>query len=528
MNGSTTPLNDTPQSVRQRPRTWPKWRGLQTHMTLSYVWMTLLLVLLIVIMVGMLLIFFFNRSIEDADFSLGQKTDIQYAYAASLQSDGLALNPRSTFQSGQAYTLLPGNSAPGEHERRTSFSDNLVIPYTTDANPNHSPEEFALLIAPNGRIMASSYPARYPANTPFSSLFLPQQVTAVAQALQGTSLYAKRLPETFYFTATVWGKGGKPIGALYLQGQGASIGGTEILLFLHDNWIIVAGIILLALLITTPIGSLFGLLTTRGLVRRIRHLAEATTTFAGGDHQQRVPITRRDEVGQLEQDFNAMADQLVESTNRQQELAGQNARLAERARISRELHDAISQDLFSLRLLAYGLQDALPEGSEFQTQVTTLERTTNRMIHEMRAMLLELRPAHLEQFGLAEALKDLAASYSERLEVTVTAQIAPVSLQADAEHALLRVAQDALSNAVRHAHASQISLVLTPVEQGVSLTIRDNGEGFVFEASQKQHGLGLNIMQERIHELQGIFTLHTAPGQGTEIRVHLPLKEDAP
>jgi signal transduction histidine kinase len=75
-----------------------------------------------------------------------------------------------------------------------------------------------------------------------------------------------------------------------------------------------------------------------------------------------------DEVGQLEYDINQMADQLVESTHLQQELAGQNARLAERARISRELHDAISQDLFSLRMLAYGLQDALPQCSEVQNE----------------------------------------------------------------------------------------------------------------------------------------------------------------
>jgi signal transduction histidine kinase len=493
-------------------------------MTVSYVWMTVLLVLLVVILAGLFLIFVINKWSEEADFSLAQKTGVQYAYATSLQSDGLALNTRSTFQPGQAYTLLPpGNSAPGEHERRTFILDNLVIPYVADANPNLSPEEFALLIAPDGRIMASSYPARYPANTPFSSLF-PQQVASIAQALQGTSVYAKRLPETFYFTATVWGKSSKPIGALYLQGQGASIEGTDILLLFRD-WTIVVGIILLALLVTTPIGGLFGLLTTRGLVRRVRHLADATTNFANGDYSHHIPILRQDEVGQLEHHFNQMADQLLESTNRQQELAAQNARLAERTRISRELHDAISQDLFSLRLLAYGLQDALPEDSEVQTQAATLERTTSRMIREMRALLLELRPAHLEQLGLAEALKDLAASYGERLEMTVATDITPVSLPPEAEHTLLRVAQEALSNAVRHAHATRITLSLAQLEQGVDLTIRDNGEGFELDESQKQHGLGLNSMQERVRELHGTFTLHTAPGQGTDITVHLPQKE---
>ncbi len=325
---------------------------------------------------------------------------------------------------------------------------------------------------------------------------------------------------------TIWGKHGQPIGVFYGQAQEEPLGFTDALQFVYTRWLPFTILILLVLVVTTPIGSLFSLLTTRGLVRRVRRLAAATTNFANGNYHYRVHISRPDEVGQLEHDFNQMADQLVESTNRQQELIGQNARLAERARISRELHDAILQDLFSLRLLAYGLQDTLPAASELHTQVAALERTSSRVIHEMRALLLELRPAHLEQLGLSEALKDLAAGYSERLEITVTADIAPISLQPEVEHALLRVSQEALSNAVRHAHATQITLVLEPLEQGVRLSIRDNGEGFQFDERQQQHGLGLNSIQERIRELHGTFIVHTAPGQGTQITAWLPQKEN--
>ena len=382
-----------------------------------------------------------------------------------------------------------------------------------------------MLIAPDGRIVASSYPARYPANTPFSSLF-PRQSVAVAQAMRGVSTYAKTLPDTVYVAETIWGKHGQPIGVFYGQAQEEPLGFAEVLHFVSTDWLPFTILILLVLVVTTPIGSLFSLLTTRGLVRRIRHLAEATTNFARGDYSQRVRISRQDEVGQLEHDFNQMADRLVESTHRQQELAGQNARLAERARISRELHDAISQDLFSLRMLAYGLQDALPAASELQTQFATLERTSSRMIREMRALLLEMRPAHLEQLGLAEALNDLATTYSERLDISVTTAITTVSLQPEAEHALLRITQEALSNAVRHAHATRIALSLTPIEWGITLLISDNGDGFLVDEHQKQHGLGLRLMQERIRELHGTFTLHTAPGQGTEITVYLPQEEE--
>lgn len=495
-------------------------------MTFSYVWVTALFVLLVEIVAGFFFVLLINFQGETQDLALAQRIGIQYAYAASLQSDGLVLNPRSTFQPGQPYSLVPpGKRVPGENARSTGNLLNQTIPYVSERNPAQEPDAIVMLIAPDGRITASSYPARYPANTLFSRL-LPRQAVAVNQAMRGISTYAKALPDTIYIAETIWGKHGQPIGVFYGQAPEEPVGFANVLQFVYTDWRLLTIIVLLVLVVTTPIGSLFSLLTTRGLVRRIRRLAEATTNFARGDYSQHVSILRQDEVGQLEHHFNEMADQLLESTTRQHELAGQNARLAERTRISRELHDAISQDLFSLRMLAYGLQDALPEDSEVHTQVATLERTTSRMIREMRTLLLELRPTHLEQLGLSEALKDLAASYGERLEITVSADVAPVSLSPEAEHALLRVAQEALSNAVRHARATHITLTLTQLEEGVNLTIRDNGEGFEWSESQKQHGLGLNSMQERVGELHGTFTLHSASGQGTEITAFLPRKEE--
>jgi signal transduction histidine kinase len=487
-------------------------------MTFSYVWVTALFVLLLEILAVSLYILLINFQAETANLAL--------AHAASVQSNGLVLNPRTTFQPGQPYSLMPlGTRAPGENARRTFDLTNYTIPYVAESNPAQPPPAIGLVIAPNGRIVASSYPAHYPTNMLFTQL-LPRQSAAVAHALRGTSIYAKTQADVLYVAETIWGKNEQPIGVFYAQAPEQPLSFMDVLQSAYSNWFFLLILILLVLVITTPIGSLFSLLTTRGLIRRIRRLAEATTNFANGDYDQRVPISRLDEVGQLEYDFNQMADQLVESTHQQQELAGQNARLAERARISRELHDAISQDLFSLRILAYGLQDALPEGSEVQTQAATLERTSSRMIREMRALLLELRPAHLEQLGLAEALKDLAASYGERLELTVTTDISPVSLPAEIEHALLRVAQEALSNAVRHAHASRITLTLAQLEKGGSLTIRDDGEGFELDESQKQHSIGLNSMQERVRELHGTFTLQSVSGEGTEISVFIPHKEE--
>jgi len=282
-------------------------------------------------------------------------------------------------------------------------------------------------------------------------------------------------------------------------------------------------VMLLVMALVTPlIGGLFGTMTTRRMVDRVRKLVTATTQVANGQYTQRVIVTRNDEIGQLEYQFNCMAEQLVESITQREVLAEQNARFAERARISRELHDAISQDLFSLRMLADGLQAALPTDSALQPQVTTLEQTTTNIARELHALLLEMRPLQLEEQGLAEALGALASIYRTRLGLTVTTALTPVPLTPQAEHTLLRIAQEALTNAVRHGHATTITLNLHPQQQTIVFTITDDGQGFEPTRQGTLQGFGLRLMQERIQEMQGTFKVETAPGHGTRVSVCLP------
>ncbi len=282
---------------------------------------------------------------------------------------------------------------------------------------------------------------------------------------------------------------------------------------------------LLLLVIIAPIGGLFGLISTRRVVDRIRNLASATTRFANGDYSQRVPVVRADQLGQLEEQFNRMAEQLVESIARQQELAEQNVRMQERARISRELHDAISQDLFSLRTLANGLHSAIQAGKpakELEQHVALLEQTTITMTREMRALLLEMRPPQLEGLCFQDAIAALADAYTSRLGIAVTADIAPVTISANAETDLLRVIQEALNNAARHANAAAIQLALAAQGEMAVLTVTDNGQGFDPAGNEQPYGLGLRLMQERVNELGGRFSLESAPGQGTRIEIQVP------
>jgi signal transduction histidine kinase len=278
------------------------------------------------------------------------------------------------------------------------------------------------------------------------------------------------------------------------------------------------GVGLLVLAAAVPVGLVFGLLSTRRLVGRLRRLAATTVAVAQGDYQQRVAVSGGDEVAQLEANLNRMAERLDAAMATQRQLA----EAGERARIARELHDSISQDLFSLRLLAGGLRKALPAGSPLRPQVQTMEHTATATMHEMQALLLELRPVALADVGLLPALEELCQAYRQRLGVTVDADLEPMSLSPPAEHAVLRVVQEALANAVKHAQPTQIRLRLHHQNGQVEVTVTDDGAGFEPAHAEQRHGLGLRLMRQRVAELGGTFQLDSTPGQGTSVRILLP------
>jgi signal transduction histidine kinase len=484
-------------------------------MTISYVSVTigsvLSFLILTVLVSGALSVIFSDTG--DRTFTAAMQQAQSYALVAAVQAQGVALDPQTNFIPGHAHTIaLPGQ----ENQEYRVFA-----PYIATASSDPTSVSLALLIAPDGRLVASSYPSRYPAGMPVSAL-LPEQMRAIDQALAGrTSSGAERLSSVSpaYAAVPVESKDHQPIGAIFLQVPRPERGS----IFSQLGNVSLSNIILLVLV--TPVGVFFGWITTRGLVRRVQRLVVATTQFAAGDYTQRVISAHRDEIGRLEEQFNHMAEQLVEHISQRQQLAEQNARLAERARISRELHDVISQDLFSLSMLAGGLQSAVPTDSPFQRQIATLELTANKMIREMRALLLELRPTSLEHLSLDEALAELAAAYRTRLSISIHIDLTSMPLEARIEHALLRITQEALSNAARHAHATEITLTLAPCGEAVELCIHDNGRGFNTEDPGLRHGLGLHLLQERVEELHGSLQLESSPGVGTALKVRVPLEE---
>jgi signal transduction histidine kinase len=317
-------------------------------------------------------------------------------------------------------------------------------------------------------------------------------------------------------------EGLRQIGVLYVQVPAAQGDGRK-LASLRPMLVASAGV--LGLII--PVGVVFGLLSTGRLIRRLRRLADATVAVAEGDFRPRVPVDGADEIGRLEDSLNRMAERLDAALDAERRLAGTDARRAERARIARELHDSISQDLFSMSLLAGGMRKALPPGSPLRPEAEAMERAAVRTMREMQALLLELRPVALEDAGLRPALEELCRAYETRLGVLVPADLDDVALDPPAEHAVLRVVQEALGNAIKHGAPDVVRVRLAADGGTVSVEVRDDGDGFDPGRVADRHGMGLALMRERIEELGGRFDLVSRPGAGTTVSAWLPAAEGA-
>lgn len=202
------------------------------------------------------------------------------------------------------------------------------------------------------------------------------------------------------------------------------------------------------------------------------------------------------------------------------------AALEERQRLARELHDSVTQSLYSLTLLAEASRRTAQHGDVTRVveNITRLGETAQQALKEMRLLVYELRPLALEQAGLAEALQhrldavEKRAGVDAQLRVNLNAQLPP-----HVENSLYRIAQEALNNSLKHAEATTIAVSLKTQAGHVELEIVDNGKGFEPEAIQDQGGLGMVSMRERVESMQGEYSITSDPGQGTRIWVSAPL-----
>jgi signal transduction histidine kinase len=233
--------------------------------------------------------------------------------------------------------------------------------------------------------------------------------------------------------------------------------------------------------------------------------------------------------------FSADETALLAAIGQQVGLAVENTRLyghaeeaavfAERQRLARELHDAVTQTLFSASLIA----DVLPRlwdrnQDEARRRLAELRELTRGALAEMRTLLHELRPSSLTEMALGDLLRQLGEATNGRARIPVTVQVeSQCPLSPNIQVALYRIAQEALNNVAKHSSATAVSVTLrcavsSEVSKRVQLSVEDNGCGFD-RAAVSPTSLGLGIMSERAAGIGAELTISSVVGQGTRVVV---------
>ena len=212
----------------------------------------------------------------------------------------------------------------------------------------------------------------------------------------------------------------------------------------------------------------------------------------------------------------------------ERELRRQSAELAasqERAHLARELHDSVTQALFSMTLITRSIELLLerdPAGAA--ERLGTLRELQRDALAEMRALIFELRPGSLERDGLVQALRTHAAAVEGRtgLSIVVDCTDLPDRLSLEAEDVLYRIGQEALHNVVKHASASEARIVVSVAGGSATMTVEDDGAGFDPRAVGPGH-LGIEGMRARAERSRGRLLVDSMPGRGTRITAVLPI-----
>lgn len=283
-------------------------------------------------------------------------------------------------------------------------------------------------------------------------------------------------------------------------------------------------------------------------LRQIRAMVKTTEEIATGNLGYRTRLQYgKGELGELAHAIDLMGEALEKREQERREahkamVHEQEVRVQllhnlisahedERVRIARELHDETSQSLTALMIGFDTVDLALgTDHSKAKEYLESVKGIAERMLNEIHRLISDLRPSSLDDLGLVPAILSYA---EERLKPCgITLQISVDGMEGRLpvviETALFRIIQEAFTNIIRHSHASKVEIHLGLSESNLLLRLIDNGIGFDLEAlhTERNHkGFGLQGMQERVHMLDGEFELITAPGEGTEIIIRVPMPE---
>jgi signal transduction histidine kinase len=270
------------------------------------------------------------------------------------------------------------------------------------------------------------------------------------------------------------------------------------------------------------------------LNRMIETLNRRSADLADSNRQLKREVAQRKSVEESLRNSQRHYSQLLEQSHHLQEQLRHLSRqllLAqeeERKRISRELHDEIAQTLTGINVRLAALKtEATVNTKGLQKKIASAQRMVERSVDIVHRFARELRPTVLDDLGLIPALHSFVKSFSKqtRVHVCLTVYAAVEQLDGVKRTVLYRVAQEALTNVARHAHASQVDVSLQKLPRAVCLTIQDNGKSFQVQRvlhAKRNKRLGLLGMRERVEMVGGSLLIESTPGHGTTIRAQIP------
>ncbi|PYZ97706.1 sensor histidine kinase [Alteribacter lacisalsi] len=286
-------------------------------------------------------------------------------------------------------------------------------------------------------------------------------------------------------------------------------------------------------------GFVFSFSYTSALKRAITHLVFQLKQVQRGSLDKRIQLTREDELTRLAGEINDLTDGYERQIRSMHRVLNENARLIdekekaagleERRKLARDLHDAVSQQLFAVSMSLGAIPRVLDSDPErAKALINQVETITHAAQQELRALIMHLRPITLEGKGLGEALKALFQELQQKnAQLTFEWDIELPDIDPGIEDQLFRVIQEALSNALRHSQADTIRFSARIDEDKLAVTLSDNGAGFDMEGKKEDPSVsyGLITMEERTEELGGHFSVLSYPDKGTTVRIRVPMTD---
>ncbi|PAV29284.1 sensor histidine kinase [Virgibacillus profundi] len=306
----------------------------------------------------------------------------------------------------------------------------------------------------------------------------------------------------------------------------------------EPDWLTASGVFLfiaLYLFLGLIISFYTGFTSSGNMKSRLDSISVLITQFANGNYNSSVHFEEEDEITRIGNELNELGKKLLDQVKSLQRMADEKAEFAksahksavieERQRLARDLHDAVSQQLFALTMMSEAAVKQLDKKPDLaKVQMEEVAASALQAQTEMRALLLHLRPVHLSGEPLTKGIHNLVNELRQKSQLSFKVEMdEELTLSETTEEHVFRIVQESLSNILRHANAQEVNLNIFQRSKELFIHIRDDGKGFdITNNSDKKTSYGLKTMRERSEELGGTFTIRSNIEEGTYIDIRIP------